>query len=69
MRRSGYIVPLLFFKRISDVYHEKYQSALAESAGNEEYARFLQRYRFQAPAGHHWRVRLFHFAATLRAMA
>jgi len=69
VRRSGYIFPLLFFKRIADGHHEEYQSALAESAGDEEYARFLQRYRFQAPAGHHWRVRLFHFAATRRAMA
>ena len=29
-----YIFPLLFFKRISDVYDEEYQLALAESDGD-----------------------------------
>ena len=33
-----YVFPLLFFKRISDVYDEEYESALAESGGDEEYA-------------------------------
>ena len=33
-----YIFPLLFFKRISDVYNEEYQIALNESEGDEEYA-------------------------------
>lgn len=32
-----YIFPLLFFKRISDVYDEEYQQALAESDGDVEY--------------------------------
>src|SRR5512133_865067 len=49
-----YIFPLLFFKRISDVYDEEYADALAESAGDEEYARFPQNYRFQIPEGCHW---------------
>lgn len=35
-----YVFPLLFFKRISDVYDDEYAAALAESGGDEEYARF-----------------------------
>ena len=31
-----YVFPLLFFKRISDVYDEEYAAALAESGGNGE---------------------------------
>jgi type I restriction enzyme M protein len=49
-----YVFPLLFFKRISDVHDEEYQSALAESGGDEEYARFPQNYRFQIPENCHW---------------
>jgi type I restriction enzyme M protein len=49
-----YVFPLLFFKRISDVYDEEYASALAESGGDEEYARFPQNYRFQIPKVCHW---------------
>src|SRR3712207_6327800 len=50
-----YVFPLLFFKRISDVYDEEYAAALAESGGDEEYAQFPQNYRFQIPEGAHWR--------------
>ncbi|MDO8691274.1 MAG: class I SAM-dependent DNA methyltransferase, partial [Dehalococcoidia bacterium] len=49
-----YIFPLLFFKRISDVYDEEYAAALAESSGDEEYAQFPQNYRFLIPEGCHW---------------
>jgi type I restriction enzyme M protein len=49
-----YVFPLLFFKRISDVYDEEYQTALAEAGGDEEYARFPQNYRFQIPDNCHW---------------
>lgn len=49
-----YIFPLLFFKRISDVHDEEYRAALAESGGDEEYARFPQNYRFQIPHECHW---------------
>lgn len=50
-----YVFPLLFFKRLSDVHDEEYDSALAESDGDEEYAIFPQNYRFQVPQGCHWR--------------
>ena len=49
-----YVFPLLFFKRISDVYDEEYAAALADSGGDEEYATFPQNYRFQIPEGCHW---------------
>lgn len=49
-----YVFPLLFFKRISDVYDEEYAAALVESAGDEEYAQFPQNYRFQIPKDCHW---------------
>ena len=49
-----YVFPLLFFKRISDVHDEEYQSALAEANGDEEYALFPQNYRFQSPDDCHW---------------
>lgn len=50
-----YVFPLLFFKRISDVFDEEYLAALKESDGDEEYALFPQNYRFQIPAGCHWK--------------
>lgn len=49
-----YIFPLLFFKRISDIYDEEYQQALAESGGDVDYASFAENHRFQLPAGAHW---------------
>jgi type I restriction enzyme M protein len=49
-----YVFPLLFFKRISDVFDEEYAFALKESGGDEEYASFPQNYRFQMPGGCHW---------------
>src|SRR5438874_2018687 len=50
-----YIFPLLFFKRISDVYDEEIALALAESGGDQEYATFPENHRFQIPEGCHWR--------------
>lgn len=49
-----YIFPLLFFKRICDVYDEEYQKALEESNGDKEYAKFAENHRFQVPKGAHW---------------
>ena len=49
-----YIFPLLFFKRISDVYDEEYQEALAESEGDSEYAKNAEFHRFIIPDGCHW---------------
>jgi type I restriction enzyme M protein len=49
-----YIFPLLFFKRISDVYDEEYQQALSESNGDSEYASLPEFHRFDIPEGCHW---------------
>lgn len=48
-----YIFPLLFFKRLSDVWDEEHQSALDET-GDELYARVIADYRFAIPEGAHW---------------
>jgi type I restriction enzyme M protein len=49
-----YIFPLLFFKRISDVYDEEFENALAESDGDIAYAAFAENHHFQIPKGAHW---------------
>lgn len=49
-----YIFPLLFFKRISDVFDEEYQKALIESDGDNEYASLPEFHRFNIPVGCHW---------------
>lgn len=51
---KAYIFPMLFFKRISDVYDEEYQTALDESDGDEEYASLPEFHRFIIPEGCHW---------------
>jgi type I restriction enzyme M protein len=50
-----YIFPLLFYKRICDVYDEEYENALKESGGDLEYASFAENHRFQIPKGAHWK--------------
>jgi len=50
-----FIFPLLFFKRVSDVWDEEYQAVLAEAAGDLSYAKFAENHRFQIPDGAHWR--------------
>jgi len=53
-----YIFPLLFFKRICDVYEEEFHKALEESDGDLEYASFAEHHHFIVPADAHWsRVR------------
>ncbi len=49
-----FIFPLLFFKRISDVWDEEYQHALEESDGDIDYASFAENHRFQLPDNAHW---------------
>jgi len=50
-----YIFPLLFFKRISDVYDEELQAALEESDGDMEYASLPEFHRFEIPKDCHWK--------------
>jgi len=47
---KGYILPLLFFKRISDVWDEEHERMLAEYGED-----FVDEHRFQVPEGCHWR--------------
>ena len=48
-----YIFPLLFFKRLSDVWDEEHQNALEET-GDKSYARATADDRFAIPDGAHW---------------
>jgi type I restriction enzyme M protein len=50
-----YIFPLLFFKRLCDVYDEEYAKALKDSGGDADFASFAENHRFQIPEGAHWR--------------
>lgn len=51
---KAYIFPLMFFKRISDVYLEEYGQGLAESGGDHEFAAFAENHRFAIPPGCLW---------------
>lgn len=51
---KAYIFPLMFFKRISDVYLEEYRQALDESGGDHEFASFAENHRFAIPQGSLW---------------
>lgn len=51
---KSYVTPILFFKRLSDVYDEETQKALEESGGDEEYAAFPENHTFIIPDGCHW---------------
>lgn len=52
---KDYITPILYFKRISDVYDEETQAALEESNGDKEYAALPEQHRFDIPEGCHWK--------------
>jgi type I restriction enzyme M protein len=49
-----YIFPLLFFKRISDIYDEEFESAFAESGGDASYAELAELHRMIIPKKCHW---------------
>jgi len=51
---KAYILPLLFFKRMSDVWHEETAEAV-EIYGDVEPVDFPEIHRFEIPAGCHWR--------------
>ena len=48
-----YIFPLMFFKRLSDVWDEDYRAAL-DDTGDEDYAVATANDRFVIPEGAHW---------------
>lgn len=50
-----FVFPLIFFKRLSDVWDEDHALALAESKGDAAYAAATANDRFVIPDGAHWR--------------
>jgi type I restriction enzyme M protein len=50
-----FIFPLLFFKRVCDVYDEETLVALRDSGGDQDFALFPENHRFQVPTDAHWR--------------
>jgi type I restriction enzyme M protein len=50
-----FIFPLLFYKRLCDVFDEETLKALRDSGGDEDFAQFPENHRFQIPAEAHWR--------------
>lgn len=50
---KAYILPLLFFKRISDVWDEETAEA-GELYGDADPSHFPEIHRFQVPGGCHW---------------
>ncbi|NBK98246.1 MAG: SAM-dependent DNA methyltransferase, partial [Erysipelotrichia bacterium] len=51
---KSYVTPILFFKRLSDVYDEETEKALRESGGDTEFASFDENHSFRIPDGCHW---------------
>lgn len=51
---KSYVTPLLFFKRISDVYDEETADALEISGGDTEYAALPENHSFKVPESCHW---------------
>jgi len=49
-----YIFPLMFFKRICDVYDEECVAILKEYDGDEKALEWEENHRFIIPKGHHW---------------
>lgn len=50
-----YIFPLLFFKRLSDVYDEECEAILKENDGDEEALLWEENHLFMIPEGAHWK--------------
>jgi len=49
-----FVFPLLFYKRLSDVWDDDYNAALTEVGGDETYAFATANDRFVIPVGAHW---------------
>ncbi len=50
-----YIFPLLFFKRICDVYDEECEQILLENDGDAESLEWEENHTFVVPEGYHWK--------------
>ncbi|MEI7890163.1 MAG: class I SAM-dependent DNA methyltransferase, partial [Actinomycetes bacterium] len=51
---KSFIFPLLFLKRVSDVWDEEHAEAAAEFGEDFDDEAFAENHRFQIPKGHHW---------------
>ena len=51
-----FIFPLLFYKRLCDVFDEETAAALKESGGDQAFAAYPENHRFQIPEDAHWRT-------------
>jgi type I restriction system adenine methylase HsdM len=51
---KGYIFPLIFLKRISDVWDEEHEIALKKYSNDEGLADLSENHRFAIPKGSHW---------------
>jgi len=51
---KSYILPLLFFKRLSDVWDEE-EAEARETYGDTDLSQFPEAHRFHIPEGCHWR--------------
>ena len=51
-----FIFPLLFYKRLCDVFDEETRTALKESGGDKDFADYPENHRFQVPTEAHWRI-------------
>lgn len=49
-----YIFPLLFYKRLSDVYRDEYEEALDFSDGDADFAELPEQHRFVIPESARW---------------
>jgi type I restriction enzyme M protein len=49
-----FIFPLLFYKRLCDVFDEETKIALKESGGDNAFAEYPENHRFQIPKEAHW---------------
>ena len=52
---KSYVFPLLFFKRLCDIFDEETVTALRDSGGDQDFALFPENHRFQVPPDAHWR--------------
>jgi type I restriction enzyme M protein len=50
-----FIFPLLFYKRLCDVFDEETKAALVESGGDRKFAAYPENHRFQILEEAHWR--------------
>lgn len=50
-----FILPLLLFQRLCDVFDEETVTALKDSGGDQDFALFPENHRFQVPTDAHWR--------------